>query len=853
MTRRARFILAAGLVALLTLGLARLRFDVDVLNLLPPDLPAVRGLKLYQQNFSTARQLILTLRAPDAESAELTARTLAAHLRAETNLVREVIWQPPWLERPADSAELMAYLWFNAAPEKFTALADRLAPEKLPARLDATRARLATSMSPEEIARGSYDPFGLLDVPSADNAGFSARQGKQIFANGDGTFRVLFVEPATDVANYRAATRWLEQIHTLVNSRTNSADQVQIHFTGGPAFASEISASMERDIRNSVGGTALIIALLFWLAHRRWRPLLWLLVLLGGVLLATLAGGALLFGDINVVSMGFAAILLGLAVDYAVVHYQEAIAQPELSVPQIRRAIAPAIFWAATTTIAAFLTLNFGGLPGLAQLGSLVALGVAFAATLMIFAYLPPLFPNRRSASVSGAAIEQNLAGLNLSAPANGRTPLWLAAAAFIGGSIFLFIAGFPSMDTSADALRPRHSPAYTAMDELKHELLQADEPLWLLVTGRDELAVARTLAQSEIALQTAVRQGLIASYTLPSPLWPQPEFQHTNRATAQRLFTLRDSLAAAATAAGFTSNSLALAHAMLTTWQSAAAAKTFTPTNSVSRWTLQQFSARTTNEFIALGLVTPNNSTLNPQPLKLPSSAVLSGWQLLGTEIFGVVRANFWKLVLPMVALVLASLWFAFRRWREVALSLLVLTLSALGLLVVMRLCGWSWNLLNLMSVPLVLGTGVDYGIFMQLALRRHGGDVRFAHRSVGRALLLCGGTAVAGFGSLAFSSNAGMASLGQVCAVGIAFNVVISVLLLPTWWSQLCGHQPKLPPTSAHPSSLYGPTCWRLALWLTRTLPENFLRPTAEKLAALYWQSAGSRRETVIQNLLP
>src|SRR5688572_27482136 len=130
--------------------------------------------------------------------------------------------------------------------------------------------------------------------------------------------------------------------------------------------------------------------------------MLWLLTLLAVVLAATLALGGLLFGTINVVSMGFAAILLGLAVDYAVVHYQEALAHPDLSIPEIRSAIAPSIFWAAATTIAAFLVLNFGGLPGLAQLGSLVGLGVALAAFVMIFAFLPPLFPGRRNPRAPG-------------------------------------------------------------------------------------------------------------------------------------------------------------------------------------------------------------------------------------------------------------------------------------------------------------------------------------------------------------------------------------------------------------------------------------------------------------------
>jgi uncharacterized protein len=88
-------------------------------------------------------------------------------------------------------------------------------------------------------------------------------------------------------------------------------------------------------------------------------------------------------------------------------------------------------------------------------------------------------------------------------------------------------------------------------------------------------------------------------------------------------------------------------------------------------------------------------------------------------------------------------------------------------------------------MALPLILGTGVDYTIFIQLALRRHGGDEVMVRRSIGRALLLCGGTAMAGFGSLAWSSYPGMASLGKACAVGIGANMLISVYLLPAWWT--------------------------------------------------------------------
>src|SRR6185436_15412331 len=117
-------------------------------------------------------------------------------------------------------------------------------------------------------------------------------------------------------------------------------------------------------------------------------------------------------------------------------------------------------------------------------------------------------------------------------------------------------------------------------------------------------------------------------------------------------------------------------------------------------------------------------------------------------------VRANMWKLLLPMIALVLAALWFAFRRLPEVLLSVAILLLSGLGLLSVMKMAGWSWNLLNLMSLPLILGTGVDYSIFMQLGLRRHNGDLKIATRSVAGRCFLSGPTEVAVFASLAFSA---------------------------------------------------------------------------------------------------
>ena len=135
------------------LGLIRLRFDVDVLDLLPQDRPTVQGLKLYEKHFTNARELILTVRAPDADHAERLAGELAARFRQETNLVQEATWQAPWMESPDQLGELLGWIWFNQPPESFGTLTNRLAPDRLAAQLEQTKLALATSASPMDLAR----------------------------------------------------------------------------------------------------------------------------------------------------------------------------------------------------------------------------------------------------------------------------------------------------------------------------------------------------------------------------------------------------------------------------------------------------------------------------------------------------------------------------------------------------------------------------------------------------------------------------------------------------------------------------------------------------------------------------
>ena len=610
------------------------------------------------------------------------------------------------------------------------------------------------------------------------------------------------------------------------------------------------------------------------------------------ILFATLALGALVLGTISVVALGFAAVLLGLAVDYAVVHYQEALAHPQMTVPEIRQAIAPSILWAAITTMSAFLVLNLGGLPGLGQLGSLVAIGIGVSALVMVMIYLPPLFPERRKPRPNQAPFrwwnyfvasrepETWSAG---GPPASFITPtsrprsaLLLSGLILLGACAVLCFQR-PGLDRSGNALQPRQGEAQTTLDEMTVELGLPPQPLWLIVPGRDEAEVYQRLTKAGALLNGAVTNHLIEKFLLPDALWPRAEFQIANRATATVLGEKGPLLRDALLSAGFNTNAMVLTEELVRTWSRAGASTSVIwPTNHVSQWLLKRFVARTPDECLVMGLIYPATNQVDAAELTALSEnlaqnhALLSGWELLGNATLKRVQSRMWQVVTPMVVLVLLSLWFAFRRATEILLGVAVLGLSGVCLLAAMALAGWTWNLMNLMALPLMLGTGVDYTLFIQLALRRHGGDLVAVRRSVGRALMLCGATAVAGFGSLAFSSNLGMASLGKVCAVGIGTNMLISVFLLPSWWwlfrpkskihggdecrvtgdwkSRLTHHASR-----ASLPAFYRAGLWRLGLATVRILPAAVVKGFAMMLANFYWRFQRQRCEVVVQNFLP
>jgi predicted RND superfamily exporter protein len=793
--KRRMVLILAGLAIILLVGFWRLHIDVDVFNLLPTDSRMVEGLKLYQQSFGTSRELIISLRSPDASRTKHAARSLAEAL-GHSQLTTRVVWHSPFQEDPAALGEFLAYLWFNQPSANYAQLTHKLQKDQLHLTLTNTLERMATSMRPQEIARLSYDPFALTDLPASITSS-QAPWAKDPFASPDGSFRILFVTAPDETAGFLKYRRWVAQMTDFVSAwkqKNGIDDSLTVRITGTPAFVSETGSGLMRDMQFAALGTLVLIAGLFWLVYRDAIPLLWLLTLLIFVVLITVALGALFLGTLNGVSLGFAAILLGLATDYGLILYQEFVVDPHRSLEEHHAVVAPSILWSAITTAGAFLMISRSSLPGLAQLGILVSIGILVAAAVMLLAFLPPLL--RRVRPLTKLIIKDH----TKEGPAlmlRSKTA-WCVTLLTAGVSICMLLIRLPGIDYSTSKLGPRKNQSMAALEEIRHAIGGFDDILVVIISGTNDREVVDRMKATDKVLDKSLKDGLLASYTLPEMLWPNPDTQAANRANARwmvsRLPVARD----AARAAGFTEQSLQLTDQIFAAWKRFAATDgVVRPSHPGSQWVFRQFSAKASGRLLVMGRLEASTTTKQAQLLDLAeridsaTGSRMLGWSLLSESLMGIMKHDVKQVLIPIGVVVIIFLSLAFRKFGEIALSIATLGFSLLCLMALMSLLGWSWNLMNVMALPLLFGAGVDYSIHIQFALRRYYGDRSRVRKTVGRAVLLCCASTASGFGTLGFANNAGCASLGRVCATGIIITGLVSVFLLPVWWQTIKAKQ--------------------------------------------------------------
>jgi hypothetical protein len=120
---------------------------------------------------------------------------------------------------------------------------------------------------------------------------------------------------------------------------------------------------------------------------------------------------------------------------------------------------------------------------------------------------------------------------------------------------------------------------------------------------------------------------------------------------------------------------------------------------------------------------------------------------------------------------------------FRNIPCVILALFPVLIGTIWMVGWMGWQnipFNPANIMTLPLVIGIGVTNGIHIlnRFAEEQNPGILA---KSTGKAVLVSGLTAIAGFGSLIPARHQGIASLGIVMSVGIATCMLSALTFLP------------------------------------------------------------------------
>jgi predicted RND superfamily exporter protein len=115
------------------------------------------------------------------------------------------------------------------------------------------------------------------------------------------------------------------------------------------------------------------------------------------------------------------------------------------------------------------------------------------------------------------------------------------------------------------------------------------------------------------------------------------------------------------------------------------------------------------------------------------------------------------------------------FRRPGKILAALVPVVTGLVMMFGIMGMLGLTFNLFNIIAAILVIGLGVDYGIFM-VHRQEEGID-----RATGQAVLVSGLTTLAGFGALVLARHPALHSIGVTVLLGIGTAIPAALLVIP------------------------------------------------------------------------
>ncbi len=612
--------------------------------------------------------------------------------------------------------------------------------------------------------------------------------------------------------------------------RTAAADlefvrngRAHVRLTGSVALENEEFATVAHGAVEALLGSMALVAVLLFLAVRSWRLILpILLTLLLGLLLTT-GFAALAVGTLNLVSVAFAVLFVGIAVDFAIqltVRFREArLDHPGLqaALEQTGRRAGNQVLVAALASMAGFLAFTPTNFVGVVQLGLIAGSGmlIAFICTVTFLLALLALFRPREGAA------EVGLAWLRPLDPVLARhcrpVVLAFAALAAIGVALLPRLAfdsdPLHTKDPTTEAVRTLYdlmddpianpytieilTPSTAAAAELGERLRHlslVDEVISLQSFVPDNQAEKLPLVADAASL---LRTSLAAS---PAPARPDAAtLRRAAQDLAASLAGVRDRLPPGSTMIAITEDVQALAKAPDAVLLGADAALTRFLPLQLDRLRLALDAKPVTEADIPADIrrdwVLPDGrAKLQVVPKREARDSAglhrfLAEVQAVAPEAAGsavtitasadTVTSAFRTAALLALAAIAALLLAALRRLLDVLLVLAPLVVSALLTVVAAVLLPLPLNFANIIALPLLLGVGVSFNVYFVMNWRA--GRTGPLGSATARAVLFSALTTATAFGSLALSRHPGTASMGDLLLLNLGCTVLTTLLFVP------------------------------------------------------------------------
>ncbi len=639
-----------------------------------------------------------------------------------------------------------------------------------------------------------------------------------------GQYRFVLIQPKLDYSALQpggAATDALRAIAAKLEFVAGG--QARVRVTGSVALADEEFATVAQGAVAGLAGSFVLIALWLFLAIRSWRLIIPVLLTLILGLLLTTGFAAVAVGTLNLVSVAFAVLFVGIAVDFAIqfsVRFREMRLHAETAqqaLTETARRVGVQVLVAAVATAAGFLAFVPTSFSGVAQLGLIAGLGmlIAFACTLV---FLPAALTLFRPRAEMGEIGFTRLAPVDEAIARHRRVILGVFAVLAVAG-----VACLPLLRFDADPLHTKDpsTEAMTTLRDLMSDPLTTPYSIDALLPDlKQAVAVGQTAQALPLVADTLTLQSLVptdqpaklaliadaanilgptlSGRTPSAPVTPadlrlasQTAATGLTRAVAklppdspivQVAADLR-SLQAAPDAVLVAANQALTRFlpAQLTRLRTALAAQPVTiqsvPAELARDWVLADGRARLQ--------ITPKPEASGGPGLNRFVDQVSAAVPEAGGSAVTIIATSrtitsaFRNAAIAAVLMIAVILFATLRRPLDVGLVLAPLLLSSLLTVVVCILLPLPLNFANIIALPLLLGVGVSFNIYFVMNWRA-GEHSRLASATA-RAVIFSALTTGTAFGSLALSRHPGTASMGDLLLISLGCTLLATLFFVP------------------------------------------------------------------------